>query len=258
MSPLKSTAPTSWGQVADWYEDHLAGGDTYHEKVIAPHVLRLMEPIKGKPIIEIGCGEGYFTRLLKKNGHTIVGSDISEELIHKAQQHNDGIRYVVAPADTLSFAQDVSAAGMLAVLTLQNMERIEPVMQEAARVLSKDGRILIILNHPAFRIPQRSSWGFDQEKGMQYRRLDGYLSAHAAKIDMHPGARAGKTYTHSYHRSLQDYSKALRTAGFVITKIEEWISHRVSEQGPRKQAEDVARKEFPLFLAIEAMQHPTR
>lgn len=46
--------------------------------------------------------------------------------------------------------------------------------------------------------------------------------------------------------------KALRTANFAIVRMEEWISHRESEKGPRKIAEDTARKEFPLFLAIEA------
>jgi hypothetical protein len=51
---------------------------------------------------------------------------------------------------------------------------------------------------------------------------------------------------------MQDYMKALSSAGFAITRIEEWISHKKSEKGPRQEAEDRARKEFPLFLAIEA------
>jgi hypothetical protein len=45
--------------------------------------------------------------------------------------------------------------------------------------------------------------------------------------------------------------KALSKHRFAITRIEEWISHKESEKGPRKEAEDRARKEFPLFLAIE-------
>jgi hypothetical protein len=34
-------------------------------------------------------------------------------------------------------------------------------------------------------------------------------------------------------------------------RLEEWISHKKSEKGTRQLAEDVARKEFPLFMALE-------
>ena len=40
-------------------------------------------------------------------------------------------------------------------------------------------------------------------------------------------------------------------AGLAITRLEEWISHKKSEEGPRATAEDVARKEIPLFLMLE-------
>ncbi len=71
-------------------------------------------------------------------------------------------------------------------------------------------------------------------------------------MDMHPGKRGGKSFTYSYHRSLQDYMKALRSAGFAITRLEEWISHKTSEPGPKAKAENTARKEFPLFMLVEA------
>ena len=40
--------------------------------------------------------------------------------------------------------------------------------------------------------------------------------------------------------------------GFAIAKLEEWISHKRSERGPRQSAEDISRKEIPLFLMLEA------
>ena len=56
----------------------------------------------------------------------------------------------------------------------------------------------------------------------------------------------------SYHRPLQLYMKELAKHGFVLAGLEEWISHRLSEKGPRAKAEDRARKEFPLFLMLNA------
>ena len=71
---------------------------------------------------------------------------------------------------------------------------------------------------------------------------------------MTPGKSKDKQFTYSFHRSLQDYSKALRAGGFAIVRMEEWISHKDSQPGPRAAAENTARKEFPLFLAIEAIK----
>ena len=103
----------------------------------------------------------------------------------------------------------------------------------------------------AFRIPKRSSWGFDQEKNIQYRRVDEYISESEIAISMHPGTDS-KSVTVSFHRPLQSYFKALRKAGFSVTRFEEWTSDKHSQPGPRANAENKARKEFPLFLALEA------
>jgi hypothetical protein len=68
---------------------------------------------------------------------------------------------------------------------------------------------------------------------------------------MHPGRARGAT-TVSYHRSLQDFFKALAGAGLCAARLEEWISHKQSQKGPRQKAEDLARREIPLFMCIEA------
>ncbi|MEK9195683.1 MAG: SAM-dependent methyltransferase, partial [Patescibacteria group bacterium] len=101
-----------------------------------------------------------------------------------------------------------------------------------------------------FRIPQRSSWGWDEVKRIQYRRIDSYLTESAITVDMHPGSKKKET-TLSFHRPLQTYVNAFIKHGFVMTRMEEWISHKQSMKGPRQAAEDHSRKEIPLFLMIE-------
>ena len=71
---------------------------------------------------------------------------------------------------------------------------------------------------------------------------------------MHPSEKIKKIYTYSFHHSIQDYMKALSSTSFAIVKLEEWISHRKSESGPRAKAEDIARKEIPVFMAFEAVK----
>ena len=70
-------------------------------------------------------------------------------------------------------------------------------------------------------------------------------------MDMTPGSLKDKKFTVSFHRPLQAYMKALEKAGFSLTRLEEWTSYKTSEAGPRKDAEDKARKEIPMFMMLE-------
>ncbi|MBI5469980.1 methyltransferase domain-containing protein [Candidatus Kaiserbacteria bacterium] len=244
---------TSWGGIADWYQEHLEGDDTYHAQVIAPNLMRILGPKAGMRVLDLGCGEGYFARLIHKSGARVVGADIARPLIEAAKRQSLDIEYHVASAENLAFSKDAHFDAIICVLALQNMEKLDVVLKECARVLKQQGRAIFVLNHPAFRIPKRSSWGWDEEGNVQYRRIDGYLSASRAEIDMAPGKGTGEK-TWSFHRSLQDHMKAFANAGFVISRLEEWISHKKSERGPRSAAEDIARKEFPLFLCVEFLK----
>jgi len=247
MKPNK----TSWGGVADWYSDYLeTGEDTYQKKVILPNLLRLLGTKKGLKVIDIACGQGYFSRAFAEAGMTVTGADIAPELIDTARALG-GAEYFVAPADKLAFAKKESFDAATIVLAIQNIENLFGACDEAARVLTVGGRLYIVMMHPVLRVPKASSWGFDDEAKTQYRRVDTYLSQKRVELLVHPGKEKSPV-TVSYHRSLQDYSKALAKAGLAITKIEEWISHKESQKGPRQSAENTSRKEIPLFMMIEA------
>lgn len=245
---------TSWGKVAGaWHKGLEERADSYHASVVAPNLLRVLKPVAGTRVIDIGCGDGFVTREIAAMGAEVVGTDISPEMVKLAQKEAaPNERYVAAPAEKLSFAKDASFDAATIVLALQNIEHLDAALAEAARVLRTGGRLLIVLNHPAFRIPKKTSWGWDTETGVQYRRLDGYMSEARLAIDMEPGKGGKGKTTVSFHRPLQVYVKALAKAGFVIDGLEEWISHKKSEAGPRAKAEDTARKEFPLFLLLAA------
>ncbi len=248
----KNSEKTSWGGVADWYDNYLeTNKDSYQEKVIAPNLLRLLNIKSGTKILDLACGQGFFSRKFAAAGAAVTAADISSELIEQAKKHSPKISYSVAPSHKLGFLKDNSFDAVVIVLAIQNIKEMDETFKEARRVLAPGGRLLLVMNHPAFRIPKRSSWGFDPKDGKQYRRIDGYLSLTTDKIVMHPGQKASEA-TISYHRSLQDFFKALSKNNLAVTRLEEWISHKASQKGPRQKAEDLARKEIPLFLMLEA------
>lgn len=243
---------TSWGGVADWYDKVVNDDDSYQAKVILPNITRIVAPEKGKKILDLACGQGYFSHALAAKGAHVTGVDIGPELIDIARKHaGHNEEFYVSPAESLPRFPEKGFDAVVCVLAIQNIERVSHTFKEVARVLKDKGRFVLVLNHPAFRIPGRSSWGFDDASGAQYRRVDEYMTESRSAIDMHPGKREKKDTTYSFHRSLQVYSKSLANAGFAIARIEEWVSHKESEKGPRKSAEDKARKEIPLFMCLE-------
>ncbi len=241
---------TSWEKSADWY-DRIIGerGSELYQAVVIPGALKMLASQRGERVLDLGCGQGVFSRALAQKGCEVTGVDAAPTLIQKARAYpsKPPVRYLARDAAQISDLGEFDAVS--AILCVQNMEHLEVVSAEAAKVMKPGGRMLWVVNHPAFRIPRQSSWGFDESRKLQYRRTDAYSSTLSIPIVMHPG-KAESESTVSFHRSMQTLSACGFKAGLHLGGMEEWISHKESQPGPRARAENRARKEFPLFLAL--------
>lgn len=258
---VPTAVDTSWGGVADWYNKHLEkGDDTYHTKVIFPNILRMIGDVTGKKILDMACGQGIFAEQLRDKGGLVTGVDIGKELIKIAEEKSKTIKekgthkviYHTASADDLFMLKNNSFDIVVCILALQNIENLQKTIEEARRTLVPNGVLYFVLNHPSFRNPKQTYWGYNEADDKQYRRVDEYMSESHVRIDMTPGSVQDKKFTVSFHRPLQVYVKALSKNNLAVTRLEEWVSHRESERGPKKKAEDKARKEIPLFMCMEA------
>jgi len=241
---------TSWEKSADWY-DRIIGerGSELYQAVVIPGALKLLDVKRGDRVLDLGCGQGVFCRAMAQKGADVTGVDASPTLIQKAKTYpsRPPVRYLARDAAHIGDLGEFDA--LSAILCVQNMEKLDEVAAAAARALKPGGRMLWVMNHPAFRIPRQSSWGFEDERKLQYRRLDAYSSELSIPIVMHPGKHDSES-TVSFHRSLSGLTKAGFASGLVLGGLEEWHSHKESQPGPRARAENRARKEFPLFLAL--------
>lgn len=248
---------TSWQSSAKWYNkitEH-GQGHYYHQHVIIPKVLRLLSlntSLKSShpSVLDLACGNGVLAKHLPKSAE-YTGVDVSPSLIKEAQRtdKNRGHKYLVGDV-TKPFSIKNDFTHAVIMLALQNIEYPDKVLQNVSKYLKTNGKLIIILNHPIFRIPRQTSWEIDEKRKIQFRRIDRYLSSLKIPINMNPSDK-NSPVTWSYHRSLSDYSKMLKDAGFVITLIEEWTSDKESE-GRTAKMENRGRSEFPLFLAIVA------
>jgi SAM-dependent methyltransferase len=245
---------TDWNRVAKWYGDYLKQDDTYQRTVVFPGVIKLLHPRAGNNYLDIACGEGSFANeLARSSGARVTGIDAAPRLIAQAKRlHRPDLHFMIGDAQRLDqLVKPNSFDGAICILALQNIADYAAVIQAAATTLRPGSLFVLVINHPCFRAPRQSGWGFDDVRKLQYRRVDSYLSPNQVPIQVHPGNALGVT-TWSFHRPLTDYVSTLATAGFVITGLEEWISHRHSKPGPRAKAENRARLEIPLFLAVRA------
>ncbi len=248
---------TSWEPVEKWYRGIVGEeGHYFHQNVIFPNLLRLLNlsDYKETSLLDLGCGQGVLAAHLPSE-IPYMGIDLSPSLIKAAKAHDQNPNHEYRVADvTKSLKLERSFSHAVLLLALQNMEHPLVVFKNAKEHLRPGGQLLIVLNHPCFRIPRQSSWQVDHEKKIQYRRIDRYAKPMAIPIAAHPSKGAQSPATISYHYPLSSYVGWLREAGFAIATIEEWCSDKKST-GAAAKMENRSREEFPLFLTILAFSH---
>ncbi|MBP7074652.1 MAG: class I SAM-dependent methyltransferase, partial [Rhabdochlamydiaceae bacterium] len=212
-----------------------------------PNTLRLLKLQKDSSLLDLGCGQGVLARSIP---HDIkyTGVDAAASLIHSAKAKSKHPFYVFDITKPLQIKEAPFSHAAL-ILVTQNLEHLEGAFKNASNHLQPGGKLLIVLNHPCFRIPRQSSWGVDEAKKLQYRRLDLYMSSLKIPIQTNPGKNEKSDTTWSFHHPLSFYFQELSKAGFLIETVEEWISDKKSSGG-KASMENRSRKEFPLFMAL--------
>lgn len=239
---------TSWDSSNEWYHGQVGEkGHYYHKSVILEKTASLLNLKKDASLLDLGCGQGVLQRHLPKTVE-YTGVDNSKELLKKAKQMSKG-KFLCADVCTLKLEDSFDAACF--ILSLQNMESPEKAIQNASHLLKQEGSLLLVLNHPCFRIPRQSNWGVDEKSKLQFRRMNLYMTPQEIPIQTNPSKGEKSALTYSFHHPLSFFVNALSKNGLFITKMEEWCSDKKSE-GPKAKMEQRARKEFPLFLAILA------
>lgn len=248
---------TLWDQASRWYDSLVGGqGTDFQKDIIMPGVFRLLEVSKKDRVLDLACGQGVFSRYLAKKGVRVEGLDSSSELLkHARSRSGPSIKYHVGDAgDAENFEADCFD-GIACLMAIQNIEKMDLLFKSESRWLKTGKHFVVVMTHPCFRIPRQTHWGWDDEKKLEYRRVDHYMTETNVPILTPPFADS-KSFTLTYHRPLQSYVSALVQAGFCVDAIEEWVSNKNSLPGKRAKAENRARKEIPLFLALRARLMP--
>ena len=206
-----------WGSVAKTYsKPHIR-----KEYIRKPLIIAALGNVKGKRIIDLGCGDGYYSRILAKKGAKVVGVDFSKQSILLAKKMEKrtplGIDYYQSDISNLSFLKknnfDFAIADMVFV-TVSNQKKYIKIAKEVYRVLKPNGEIIISKGHPAnFNRKEKS-----KHYKLTYKKEPSYFdSLTPQKIVMNIDGKKA-TWT-NYHRTLEDFLRPWLIFGFVITDI---------------------------------------
>lgn len=133
----------SYDSAAEAYAEHLAA--ELAGKPLDRHLLnRFAEETWGRGLVaDLGCGPGHVTRYLHEQGVTLVGIDLSPEMIRVARRLHPGLDFQVGDMTQLH-VPDAAFAGVIAFYSIVHFDSSElgSVLREIRRVLRPGGLAL--------------------------------------------------------------------------------------------------------------------
>lgn len=120
-------------------------------------------PLKGKSVLDLGCGDGYDLAQMQSRGAVIFGIDASEEMVKLAQQKNPEGMIKVGYFDQIPFP-DQSFDVVVSKWAFQSSDHIEPIYREIIRVLKPGGQLIYLSSHPIRQFIEKKRKGKDYFK----------------------------------------------------------------------------------------------
>jgi 2-polyprenyl-3-methyl-5-hydroxy-6-metoxy-1,4-benzoquinol methylase len=197
-----------WNSVPREVLDAMPDGGFAKRHLINPVLLRMLGDIRGRRVLDAGCGHGYLSRMLAERGASVVGVEPTDTMFGYAQDEERerpvGITYVQADLATLPDLGepfDVVVCSMV----LAAIPDWKPAMSACVRALRPGGLFVFSVNHPAFEM----LWPTWREHG-EYR-LRRYLEDYELSA----------TYASDFHRPISAYVNELAALGCRLVEFAE-------------------------------------
>lgn len=136
-------------QAADFRFDDVDYGD---RDLPTEKDLHLIGEVKGKTVLELGCGGANCGIALAKQGALVTCADISREQISFAQTNAErekvNIQFVVSPMEQLRYANCFDI--VISMAAMQYIEEIDRVFSNVSNALKDNGSFIFSINDPTF------------------------------------------------------------------------------------------------------------
>jgi SAM-dependent methyltransferase len=233
---MHSEDKKQWNEAAEWWVEFVRSGKNYYSEYLnGPALKRMIGDVEKKKVLDVGCGEGYFSRYFAKAGAQVTGIDLSDDLIKAAaedeERHPLGVKYFVADAANLNMLRSDSFDLAYCYMALLDIRDYVGAISEASRVLKTGGRFVILMEHPCFTFVRVlngkvvSGWETrlreDGSNDYLYYWTADYLQRHSYTVEWKHDRLPSSFVTTGFHRPLSDYVNALSKHGLAITGLDE-------------------------------------
>jgi 2-polyprenyl-3-methyl-5-hydroxy-6-metoxy-1,4-benzoquinol methylase len=244
MPDRDDSSTRSWEAAADDWTAHADASD-YQNLFLRPRMLRLAGAVAGRRVLDLGCGEGAYSRELARRGAHVIGIDGSERLVAVARERAAAAHLDVDCRCVNASALDGIASGsfdlVVASMVFMNVEDYGGAIGEAYRVLAPGGALCMSITHPCFAAPV-SDWVGGKGQRPRHFAVDRYFERIAWNDRIAPTFR---TPTLRRHRPLEDYLGGAIAAGFVLRVIQEPMA---TDEDLRASARFEPMTRVPYFL----------
>lgn len=198
--------------------------------------LRAIGDVRGKTILDVACGSGYYTRLLRRKGSSeVVGVDVSETMIDVARRKEAaeplGITYHVHDVSSMPQLGHFNLAVSAYLLNHAADEVMLTAMsQRILDNLADDGVFIHFGMNPAYRHNERDNAKFEKY-GAELTSVTPIVEGFELKISV----LSDPISFVDYQLPMPTYERALARAGF--TRVE-WIPLQVSDEGVQEFGEE--------------------
>jgi SAM-dependent methyltransferase len=180
--------------------------------MLDPLVLRLCGDVAGQRALDVGCGEGRFSRMLAERGATCVGIDPTPALVAAARDRG-GMAPLRAAAENVPL-RDATCDLAVTYITLVDIEGYADAIAEMARVLRPGGRLVAVnIGFVSASSAPNGGWHRDDDGNALYVPIDNYASEWSTVLEWN-GLRI-----RNWHRPLSAYMTAYLRAGLVLRRF---------------------------------------
>ncbi len=179
-----------------------------------------MGNIKGKKILDLGCGSGHFSKMLARKGAVVVAVDQSERWIALCKKENRNLKrvaFLVADGSDLKKWKNASFDKVVMSMVLLNVEskkKVERIFKEISRVLKRNGELLFTDLHPACYWVEKKNvqdqLGFPKKAYFQ----NGFLFKSKTLLSDYSPIEFNDV-----HWTIEFYTKAIDESGLHIQRI---------------------------------------
>ncbi|WP_167958088.1 class I SAM-dependent DNA methyltransferase [Anaerosporobacter faecicola] len=217
----------NWDAMAKAYEEFTEGKESYSYRIEWPCIQRMLPELKGKNVLDLGCGTGRFSFLFEDKEPSVVdGIDLSEQMLTLAKTKSlvrkSKVHFIQGDITNVSDYVDKTYDLVFSSTTLHYIQNLQQFFKQLSLVMNEAGIGILSLMHPIYTsqypIDQNGKFPRDEEWNVRY--LDTSLRSYMQPwIEYNDSVE--KFLSSSYHHTFSDYFNAIINTGFQILQVEE-------------------------------------